>query len=264
MTIHPTRHKIRACQRPPPCPKHCACREICTSNQKPYSDPLHCTCHENSTLDIRKCAQHHFEDLEVNECTVNSSELAAGGCESLRPNGLHTYTIRTPHTAPLGHVWPLKKSCSAVPALTVAGTRSFSQLRRSVAASQHSFADPVVSILDLPIPCKRFSVAPQKEPTRSPSHRLAPFTSSLYLSLGLTNHARESRPAWNLSLFTSVGFFWGSRPPQVSKKVHLTPAFAFGAHQPRKGLTSKELKLFMALRDLLNVREFRRPFATAM
>ena len=33
---------------------------------------------------LRACAvEMHFEDLKVNECTVNSSELAANGCEHL-------------------------------------------------------------------------------------------------------------------------------------------------------------------------------------
>ena len=35
---------------------------------------------------LQACAlEMHFEDLEVNECTVNSSELAGHGCEHLDP-----------------------------------------------------------------------------------------------------------------------------------------------------------------------------------
>ena len=37
----------------------------------------------------------HFEDLEVNECIVNSSELAGHGCQSL------TAIIRTPSVTKL-------------------------------------------------------------------------------------------------------------------------------------------------------------------
>ena len=44
----------------------------------------------------------HFEDLEVNECTVNSSDLAAGGCEHLNQTPVLNSYRKNPIVLPHG------------------------------------------------------------------------------------------------------------------------------------------------------------------
>ena len=108
--IHCTCHEIWAPRRSPPCPKCCTCHENCTSKQN-SSDPLHLsrkvdfaapkhevslavtTMCENAhgattraqsleaptaaTQILRACAvEVHMDDVERQECTVNSSALA--------------------------------------------------------------------------------------------------------------------------------------------------------------------------------------------
>ena len=93
VTVHCTGHEIRARRRPPPCPKYRACHEIIdnaprspapitksrlkTTNLAPAS--------RSDRQILRACAvKMHFEDLEVKECTVNSSEIAVRPDEHLR------------------------------------------------------------------------------------------------------------------------------------------------------------------------------------
>ena len=67
---------------------------------------LHCTCHKirapaPAHQILRACAvEMRFENYEVNECTVNSSELAGHGCEHLR-SGTRPKLVRTPSVGTL-------------------------------------------------------------------------------------------------------------------------------------------------------------------
>ena len=77
-------------------PISCACHEKFNIDHQSTRFPLRlpgkvvtkskkCAQHNNESTTLRACAvEMHFEDLEVNECTVNSSELAANADEHPR------------------------------------------------------------------------------------------------------------------------------------------------------------------------------------
>ena len=103
VTIHCTCHEIRACRRPPPCPKCFACHNICASASN-CSDLLHLSRkvdfgppkHEVSLAPamksddkVQKCARHYNESAHLRQAPSQGQRFARPCAKKL-----HLYTCR--------------------------------------------------------------------------------------------------------------------------------------------------------------------------